>query len=344
MLRANGFSIDLPFWPRATAITAASFYNSATGLFETVRYGRRLKNIEVESPLFVLGVWRSGTTHLQNLLCKDHRFGYANYFQVVFPNSFLCTEAYTRKILQLCMPNSRLQDNVFVSPTEPAEDEVATSIMTQRSMLMSWMFFRNQSFYDRFLTFEDATEDEIANWQAALLLFLKKLTLKYQRPLVLKSPGHTGRIRLLLEMFPDAKFVNIVRNPYDVYQSSEHTFRTVASMTALQRPDLKNIEDRNIRQYAELCDAYIKERSLIPKGNLHEVRFEDLEKAPLNEMEKIYQALDLPDFEEIREELSEYIEGLQGYQRNRFQELPEKLRARIAREWRRSFEEWGYDV
>ena len=343
MLRDNDFSVDLPFWPRAAAITATSFFNSAASICETALFRRSIERTTIEPPIFVLGVWRSGTTLLQNLLCVDRRFCYANYYQVLFPNTFLCTETCLRRFLELGIPKSRLQDNVHVSLTESAEDEVATGLLAHRSMLMSWVFFRNQAYYDRLLTYRDASTKEISEWQAALLLLMRKLTMKYRRPLVLKSPGHTGRIRLLLKMFPDAKFVHICRNPYAVFQSSDHTFRKVASLMALQHPDFGNAQERNIRQYTELCNAYFEERDLIPEGNLHEVRFEDLERAPNHEMAKLYEALGLPKFDEISEDLAEYIRGLKGYQRNRFSDLPDSLRARIACEWKRSFEEWGYD-
>jgi hypothetical protein len=343
MLCDNDFSVDLPFLPRAAAITATSFFNSAASICENAIFQRRIERTVIERPIFVLGVWRSGTTLLQNLLCVDRRLCYANYYQVLFPNTFLCTEACMRRILELGIPKSRLQDNVRVSMTEPAEDEIATGLLTHRTMLMSWVFYQNQAFYDRLLTYRDASTKEISEWQSALLLLMRKLTLKYRRPLVLKSPGHTGRIRLLLEMFPDAKFVHICRNPYDVFQSSDHTFRKVASLMALQRPVFENAQERNLRQYTELCTAYFEERDLIPDGKLHEIRFEDLERAPNHEMAKLYEALGLPDFNEISENLAKYVRGLKGYQRNRFSDLPESLRARIACEWKRSFEEWGYD-
>jgi hypothetical protein len=343
MLRENRYSVDLPFWPRAAIITTNSVFNSAAAVCENLCFRRKIERTTIEPPIFVLGVWRSGTTLLQNLLCIDRRFGYANYFQVFYPSTFLCTESWLRSIVGLFLPKSRLQDNVFVSTTEPAEDEVATALLTHQSMLLSMVFFRNQVYYDCLLTYRNASAGEIAEWQAALLLFLKKLTLKQRRPLVLKSPGHTGRIRLLLEMFPDAKFVHIHRNPYTVYQSSEHTFRQAATFMALQRPNFENLQERTLRQYTELCDAYFEERDLIPEGNLHEIRFEDLEAEPTAEMAKLYEALDLPHFDEVRDDLAKYVERLKGYQRNRFPELPDSLRTRIAREWQRSFEEWGYD-
>lgn len=43
--------------------------------------------------------------------------------------------------------------------------------------------------------------------------------------LILKSPAHTARLKLLHELFPQARFVHISRNPYEIYQSTKKLFR-----------------------------------------------------------------------------------------------------------------------
>ena len=40
-------------------------------------------------PVFILGHWRSGTTFLHELLSKDTRFGYINFYKALFPCTFL---------------------------------------------------------------------------------------------------------------------------------------------------------------------------------------------------------------------------------------------------------------
>ena len=45
-----------------------------------------------DAPLFILGIWRSGTTHLHNLFAQDDRFAFANNYQVCFPRTFLTME------------------------------------------------------------------------------------------------------------------------------------------------------------------------------------------------------------------------------------------------------------
>ena len=61
-------------------------------------------------------------------------------------------------------------------------------------------------------------------------------------------------------------------------------------------------------------------------------------------MRNTYETLDLPDFEHAEPALRRYLNSLAGYRKNVFPELPPKLKQRIAQEWRRSFEEWGYSV
>ena len=162
------------------------------------------------------------------------------------------------------------------------------------------------------------------------------------RPLVLKSPPHTARIRLLLEMFPEARFVHIHRNPYVVFQSFRHYFDTATWYTYLQRPDLSGIEDRLLRRYTALYDAFFTERKLIPDGRFHEVRFEELERDLVGQMRRLYEKLGLPDFEALQPKLQRYADSLAGYRKNEFPKLSDDLRNRIAHRWRRCFDAWGY--
>src|SRR5262245_47179779 len=71
LLRENRFSVDAPYLARAAAISFAAVMNSAFRWYEEYRYGDQWKDVPVPAPLFVLGHWRSGTTHLHYLLGLD---------------------------------------------------------------------------------------------------------------------------------------------------------------------------------------------------------------------------------------------------------------------------------
>jgi hypothetical protein len=91
-----------------------------------------------------------------------------------------------------------------------------------------------------------------------------------------------------------------------------------------------------------MYDAYFEERGLIPEGHLAEVSFEALDRDPLGAIEGIYRTLGLSDFDRIRPELETYLASVASYRKNAHPDLPDDLRLRIAREWRPSFDAWGY--
>ena len=150
------------------------------------------------------------------------------------------------------------------------------------------------------------------------------------------------RIRLLLRKFPQAKFVHVHRDPFTVFQSSRWTFLVNFRWQGLERPRLDDLDDWVIRQYREMYDVFFEERKLIPPGRYHEVAFEDLERDPLGAVRATYEALGLPDFGSVEADLVRYVASLSGYRKNAFPDLAPDLRGRIFREWRASFEEWGY--
>jgi LPS sulfotransferase NodH len=159
---------------------------------------------------------------------------------------------------------------------------------------------------------------------------------------VLKSPPHTARIRLLLEMFPEARFVHIHRDPYVVFQSFQHYYDTACWYTYMQRPDLAGIDDLILRRYTAMYDAYFAEKDLIPAGRLHEIPFAALEADPMGEIAALYERLALPGFDRFSPKLRQYVESLRGYQKNRYHGLPPETQEKVHRAWRRSFEAWGY--
>jgi hypothetical protein len=342
LLRDKHLSIDASRMPRVVAITFQSFKNSLLRQIEDKRFGSLLEKVAIQPPLFILGHYRNGTTLLHQLLAQDRRFAFPNIYQTTFPHTFLTTEAADTPLLSFFMPSRRPMDNVEMSLSSPQEDEFALCAASLKSPCMAWIFPRQREQFEKYLTFRTAAPSEISRWRDTLELFLKKLTLKYQRPLLLKSPPHTCRIRLLLEMFPEARFIHIHRDPYAVFQSSRRTFRLMLDWNGLQRPELDGLDNWVLRQYREMYDVFFDEKTLIPKHRFHEIRFSDLEKDPVGQLRSAYEMLALPDFRTVESELRKYVASLASYRKNVFTEIAPDLKGRIAREWGRCFEEWGY--
>jgi LPS sulfotransferase NodH len=110
----------------------------------------------------------------------------------------------------------------------------------------------------------------------------------------------------------------------------------------LQEPGDWDVDTWIIRRYQTVFDAFFEEREFIPPGRLVELRYEDLARDPLAQLQRIYEQLDLPDFAVVRPAVQRYLARQREYRTNTYAELPSELRSTLAREWRRNFEVWGY--
>ncbi len=86
VLRDNQFAVDPPYWPRAMVITLITFQNALLAGWENLAFGRKVRDATIHPPLFILGIFRSGTTLLHNLFAQDDRFAYPNVYQAAYPH------------------------------------------------------------------------------------------------------------------------------------------------------------------------------------------------------------------------------------------------------------------
>ncbi|MCA1686624.1 MAG: sulfotransferase, partial [Planctomycetia bacterium] len=150
------------------------------------------------------------------------------------------------------------------------------------------------------------------------------------------------RVRLLTEMFPEARFIHVHRDPYTVFRSTRHLNDVLTRTLQFQTPGAADLDGAVIRRYRQIHDAYFDERGLIPEGHLHELAFGDLERDPVGQIRNAYEALGLGGFGDVLPRLEDHVAGLADYRKNTYPDLPADLKSRIRSEWRRSFEAWDY--
>jgi omega-hydroxy-beta-dihydromenaquinone-9 sulfotransferase len=342
LLAENGFRVSPQYLGKAAFLSVSSLCTSACRLLEEAMYRKQLASHQMPAPVFILGSWRSGTTHLHNILSLDDQFVSPNLFQTMYPHTFLVSESWLRPLLDLMTPKKRFMDNMDMGLREPAEDEMALAILSLRSNMLSWTFPRNATRYDRFLDFRDVPDSDRQLWKQHLDRFVRKVTLRNGKQPLLKSPNHTARIRLILELYPNAKFIHLRRNPYDVYRSLVHMASQVIPVWGLQTYPIETISDMAVDMYRRLYAAYFEQVSLIPAGQFHEVAYEDMIRTPVPVLEQTYQALNLGDFELRRSAIEAYTITKASYQKNRHKEIPAAICEQLHSKWRQSFDAWDY--
>ena len=347
LLQKNKFRVDPTYLHRAAFISAMSLPVTMAGRLEDATYGRQLATMDLKpTPLFVLGHWRSGTTHLHNLLGRAPGHTYSTVLQAVFPTCFLVADKVLPRLMPGALGETRTYDNVKQGWHEAAEDEIALAKLTGMSPYISFMFPENSGKYERYIDFMECSAAEREKWKQQFLYFLKKIAIQTgNKRIVVKSCAHTARIRLLLEMFPDAKFVHIHRHPYEVYASTLHMRSHTDWENFFQLPE-GDWEVERKRQTLllgqRIFERVIEDRSIIPPENFVEIRYEELCGNEMQHLEKIYTQFKLPNWAEAEKGIRPYVEGLKGYQRNKLK-IGQDEQDEVFHYWRAMFDEYGYD-
>ncbi len=325
----------------ARCVTIVAAWNSIAAALQALIYIRGVPDDRDTQPIFILGHWRSGTTLLHEMMIRDPRFGYPNSYECFSPSNFLITE-WSTPLLKFLIPNKRPMDNMPAGWEHPQEDEFALCNLGAGSPYTLLAFPNNPRHDAKYLDFVGVTPAERKRWMRLFRWFVQRVAYKTKKQLVFKSPPHTGRIKELIEMYPRAKFLHIVRDPLSVFPSTTRLWRSLCGVQGLQIPDNGGVDEEEVlATFCRMYDSFDRSRSLVPEGNFHELRYEDLVADPLQEMQKVYQALELGDFELLRPHLASYLESQKSYQTNKHN-LSAEMVSKLADRWGPYMRRYGY--
>lgn len=342
VLHRNRSNVSAGFWGRLAFLTAMGVMNSILQYYEIIIFGTRIKRVRIKKPpLFIIGHWRSGTSHLHNLLCLDENLNCPNTYQTMFPHHFLCSEKVCKRIFDVIEPSKRPMDNMPFRAHVPQEDEFATAALSTSSPYMRFFFpVTGDPGYSE----PDPRQmpaEILEKWKTSLVYFFKKLNYLSSKRLVLKSPPHLGRLSTLLDLFPGARFIHIIRNPYSVYLSTRKLWRTTIAYSFLQETKEEFMDDLILNMYAELFSLFERDRRRVPQELLHEMKFEDLVKEPRKTLQLAYGKLGLSGFEQFWQKAESYLDSISDYHQNIYH-LDEISKRAVQQRWSTTFDRYGY--
>jgi hypothetical protein len=343
MLAEHRFRASPTKWPLVATISAAAAFNSVAEPLSDARFRRALRRAPLTPPLFIIGHWRSGTTLLHELLMRDGRFCCPTTYQCFAPGHFLLTEDLLTSLLSWMMPSKRPMDDVAIGWDRPQEDEFALVNMGGPSPYRRMAFPATSPAGPTALDVSRLPPEELDRWKRTLRRFLTRLAVRDPRRPVLKSPPHTARMGVLAGMFPEARFLHVVRDPFVVFPSTLRLWRSLHDVQGLQVDDGKTLEAYVFTAFDEMYTAFDRDRDLLPAGRLHEVRYEDLVADPVGRLADAYAKLDLGDFGRVRPEFETQAREMKRYRTNTYRHDP-RIVAEIARRWKPFIDRYGYAV
>lgn len=342
----DGRTIDKNFQQKFQLTKAVCRLLSLLTPLEEKKYKKLLadKSLEMD-PVFILGHWRSGTTFVHNVFSCDKHFGYNTTYQTVFPHLMLWGQSFFKKNMAFLMPDKRPTDNMELKVDLPQEEEFALANMMPYTFYNFWFLPKHTMEYcDKYLLFNNITEEEKKVFKETFLKLIKiSLYNTHGQQFLSKNPPHTGRVKTLVEMFPNAKFIYLKRNPYTVFESTRSFFTNTIQPLRLQDITNQQIEDNLVEVYRKLFYKFEEEKHLIPSNNLIEVKFEDFESNAYDMTQEIYRHLSLPGFEESKVDIEKYLSKKKGYKKNQYK-YDERTIKIVEKNWGFALDQWGYSL
>jgi len=308
-----------------------------------------LRRQKVEKPIFIVGNGRSGTTHIHRILSADgERFSFFKTWELLLPSVLEhriveALDAFDRRVLRGWIRRRlRQQEDDALEEIRKLHDWQASGSEEDDFVMFANWSSVSLTFPFPYPELEDLfwTDREPEPQRRRILGFyeamLKRLLYcrEGQRIHCSKSPQFTLKMRGLLEQFPDARFIVMLRHPYETIPSlldlMSQYWRAMGAPEPLVEASAELLGEIQIVQYryaVEIVDALPPDRSVI-------VEFRELLSDPKRVVESIYDRFGLdisPDFDRFLEDEREAARAF----KSRHEYDPEgqgPARERVARE------------
>jgi len=338
------FSFTLNCIPDSLALFIWVPWNTLLKWISEWKYGKQAEAVPLgDPPIFVIGHWRSGTTLLHDLFAEDPNLAYPTTWECFQPHHFLLTEGTLDRAFKFLLPQRRPQDDVPVGFDRPQEEEFALIMQGQGSPYLTWAWPRRGPVDTEYLDFKGLPPEKVQSWADAFMWFYRRLKLKHKKRLVMKTPTHAARLKVLTKLFPDARFVFIARNPLDVFPSTVKLWRALCSTQGLHNPPYLEpwLDDYLLDIFERHTQAYAEDRHLIPEENLVEIRYEDLIKDPVGSMRDIYRRLGIDKFDEAEGKMRAFLSDRSDHRVSSYR-MPKPLAKKVAERLAPFIDAYGY--
>lgn len=271
-----------------------------------------IHDIELEPPVVIAGLPRTGTTHLHNLLAAAPTFRTMPYWESVEPFP-LPSEAgiepdprRTRmdvavEFLNVVMPHFALMHEMT---TDHAHEEIQLLANDFSTMLMETLAHVPR-WRDYYLSHDQTSHYEYVATQLKAMQFLRG-----GRRWLLKSPQHLEQLPVLDRVFSGAVVVCTHRDPAPVVLSML-AMLTYSSRMHRSPVPVHEIAVSWVDRLDLMLSALVRDRDVFGPDRSTDVRFDDFMADELGVVEQVYELAGEPLTDEARAAMADYLAGHQ---------------------------------
>jgi len=267
-------------------------------------------NTPIEKPVFILGLPRTGTTFLQNLLFQNDHFRHLHYWEQVAvgpqPTQKILKDNYIIKSSVSFVDNLKtIAPEFFIAhEINPYGPEECNGLMERNFTSIIYFMFRNIPSYMEWFQAHDMTETY--DYHKQQLQFLGYHFSKKQW--VLKAPVHLFFLKYLFKTYPDARIVHLHRDPLEVIPS-------MASLVVISRQihsnhvSVQETANQILDWVRKIITNSIAFRDETDSDQFLDLAYTDLVKDPFNTLTQIYKWLGVDINNEIQSDISSWLKN-----------------------------------
>jgi hypothetical protein len=302
-----------PLGRRGVADTLVQSLSKRLRIVDYVARQGEIVEERIRRPMFVVGLPRTGTTMLLNLLAQDPAarplLGWEAWAPIPFrrrrrsgPDPRIRRFALALGVLNYAAPSLREVHAIEVDgPDECAPLLVRTLVTGYYSLAHrvpryeEWLFSRPRSAFEIVYRFHE----------------LQLKLLQHQRRgerWLLKSPAHLIALDALVAVYPDACIVHTHRDVAKVFPST-CSLTAVARRIASDRVDPVLLGREALTRARRMTERVMRVREALPERQVCDVRYADLVADPPGTLRRIYAHFDLPVPPDLETRTSRWLES-----------------------------------
>jgi hypothetical protein len=263
----------------------------------------------IEAPVFIIGLPRTGTTHLHGLISQDPANRAPATWEVMYPavsrSPADVARARSQTGTRLAWADRLAPEFMRIHPIAPDLPQECIAITAQVFMSIQFHTTHDVTAYQNW--FESASQRLGFDFHHRFLQHLQaKAASGPGARWVLKAPGHLFALEGLLERYPDARIIHTHRDPLRV-MASMASHATVLRRAFSDRADSRKIAADWADRWARALDKFLTVRDRAPASQFLDINFESIEHDPLGTVERAYDFLGWPLTNEARTAMQNFL-------------------------------------
>ncbi len=237
----------------------------------------------LNNPVMVMGLPRSGTTHLHRLLALNRNARALKTWEVREPLPGSGPD-FRRIRTDLMVKHVRRTAPALDAKHHIDVDKAEECVFLLEDSFESfsfWMFFPVYS-YEKWLRTRDP-EPSYRAYREYLQIFQAQTP---NKRLVLKAPPHCAHLATLAKVLPEATLVHTHRDPVPVMGSVNSLFHTIFSLVS-RGVDHHRLGPTNLEAFGWTMDRSLDQRDAVPPGKLVDVRYPDMVADPVGTVARV---------------------------------------------------------